>query len=192
MARRRRKKKLNVEQSTEMDMTPMIDIVFNLLIFFMVITDLSQKDLANLTLPIAHKAVQDEDNDPHDRLILNIDRFGRLLFREKARSLDEIATILSEAKRVYNLRQRAKGKSGYEKVKGGAEASSLFVLLRADRDTPWQHVQWLMTVMAEEKMFKLQFATKKFSDSSYTPEESKELDAITAKESAKLKEAENG
>ena len=48
---------------TEMNMTPMIDIVFNLLIFFMVVTDLTQQELANLVLPLAHTAVQDKDND---------------------------------------------------------------------------------------------------------------------------------
>ena len=39
------------------------------------------------------------------------------------------------------------------------------------RNTPWQHVQWLMTIMAEEKLFKLQFATKKFADGDYPEKE---------------------
>lgn len=163
------KRKRRADESVEMDMTPMIDIVFNLLIFFMVITDLSQKDLADLTLPLAVRAAEDKDDDPDDRIIINIDKYGQLLFKDVARSLDELGTILSEAKRVYNLQQKAKGKSGTEKVAGGAEASSLYVLLRADRDTPWQHVQWVMTIMAEQKMFKLQFACKKFADAYYTP-----------------------
>jgi len=48
-----------------------------------------------------------------------------------------------------------------------------------------------MTIMAEEKMFKLQFATKKFADGDYPTEaERKELDALTQKEAARLKEAE--
>ncbi|MHC4223958.1 MAG: ExbD/TolR family protein [Planctomycetota bacterium] len=155
-----------MEESAEMDMTPMIDIVFNLLIFFMIVTDLSQKDLANLTLPLAYKAVQDKADDPDDRLILNIDDMGRLLYKGKARTLDELGTILDQAKRVYNLKMRAKGKEGEDDF-GGMKASKLYVLLRADRDTPWQHVQWIMTIMAEQKLYKLQFATKKYVDSSY-------------------------
>jgi biopolymer transport protein ExbD len=173
-----------------MDMTPMIDIVFNLLIFFMVITDLNQKDIANLTLPIAHMATQDKDDDPDDRLILNIDKEGQLLYRERPKSLDQVATLLANAKRLYHLKQTAKkkGLSGYETVAGGAEASSLFVLLRADRDTPWQHVQWLMTIMAEQKLFKLQFGTKKYADSDYpTEKERKELGAMTVREAGKKK-----
>ena len=174
------------EDSGEMDMTPMIDIVFNLLIFFMVITDLNQKDIANLTLPIAHMATQDKDDDKDDRLILNIDKEGQLLHRNVPKSLDQVATLLANQKRLYHLRQTAKGKKGFETVAGGAEASSLFVLLRADRDTPWQHVQWLMTIMAEQKLFKLQFGTKKYADSDYpTEKERKELGAITIKEAGK-------
>ena len=40
------RKKKRVDQDLEMDMTPMIDIVFNLLIFFMLISDLTNKDIA--------------------------------------------------------------------------------------------------------------------------------------------------
>jgi biopolymer transport protein ExbD len=169
-------------------MTPMIDIVFNLLIFFMVITDLSQKDLADLTLPLASSAVQDKDDDEDDRIILNIDKNGRLLYRDVSRSLDELGTILSQAKREYNLRQKMKGKKGTEKVAGGAEASRLFVLLRADRDTPWQHVQWVMTLMAEEKLFKLQFASKIYADSFYNEEQAKILGGVRQSGTAAMKE----
>jgi hypothetical protein len=55
------------------------------------------------------------------------------------------------------------------------------VLLRADKDTPWQQVQWLMTVMAEQKLYKLQFATKQFIGPGLTSDEVKSLDAIDQK-----------
>ena len=41
-------------------MTPMIDIVFNLVIFFLIVTDLTQKELENLVLPNAQKAKEDK------------------------------------------------------------------------------------------------------------------------------------
>ena len=43
------------ETEMEMDMTPMIDVVFLLIIFFMIITDMSQKDLEELEL-VGHLA----------------------------------------------------------------------------------------------------------------------------------------
>ena len=41
------------ETEMEMNMTPMIDVVFLLIIFFMIITDMTQQDLEELTLPMA-------------------------------------------------------------------------------------------------------------------------------------------
>ena len=159
-----------MDDKGEMDMTPMIDIVFNLLIFFMVVSDLTQKDLANLTLPLAWKAQEDKDDDLDDRVILNVDNQGRILYRGKAINLDELGVALKAAKVQYNLDQKSKGKVGDEDIGGGARASKLFVLLRADKDTPWQHVQWLMTIMAEKKLYKLQFACKKFVGAGYDPD----------------------
>ncbi|MHC4668704.1 MAG: ExbD/TolR family protein [Planctomycetota bacterium] len=159
--------KMMNEFSSEMDMTPMIDIVFNLLIFFMVVTDLSQKDLANLTLPLAHMADQDKDNDPDDRIILNVDQDGFVMWKSKRINLDELGAILGQLKDRYELRMRRKGQTGLEDLPGGGKASKLYVLLRADKETPWQHVQWLMTVMAEQKLYKMQFATKKYADAAF-------------------------
>lgn len=151
-----------MDQKAEMDMTPMIDIVFNLLIFFMVVTDLTQKELAALTLPIAHMAEEDKDDDLDERVILNVDKNGRILYKGKAISLDELGTILRQRKDAYELKMKREGKSGLEDLPGGGKASKLYVLLRADKDTPWQHVQWIMTVMAEQKLYKMQFATRRF------------------------------
>jgi biopolymer transport protein ExbD len=174
-----------MDEKAEMDMTPMIDIVFNLLIFFMVVSDLTQKDLANLTLPLAYMAQEDKDDDPDDRVILNVDDQGQLLYKSKPINLDELKTILENQKKYYNARKAAEGGSGYEELPGGGKASKLYVLLRADKNTPWQHVQWLMTIMAEAKLYKLQFATKKFLGGSgkvYSPEEAKALDGLSQKE----------
>ncbi|MHC5073156.1 MAG: ExbD/TolR family protein, partial [Planctomycetota bacterium] len=41
------------DEKAEMDMTPMIDCVFLLMIFFVLVIDLSQKDLEDLILPKA-------------------------------------------------------------------------------------------------------------------------------------------
>ena len=157
---------MNTDES-EMDMTPMIDIVFLLLIFFMVVTDLTQKDLANLTLPLAHMAVQDKADDPDDRVIFNVDKSGYILYKAKPVNLDELGSILRNRKDAYDLKMKRAGKTGLEDLPGGGKASKLYVLLRADKETPWQHVQWLMTVMAEQKLYKMQFATKQFADSSF-------------------------
>ena len=52
--------KTDDQQEMEMNMTPMIDVVFLLIIFFMVITDLTQQDLEELQLPTAENAQPDK------------------------------------------------------------------------------------------------------------------------------------
>jgi biopolymer transport protein ExbD len=168
--------------NAEMDMTPMIDIVFNLLIFFMVVTDLNQKELADLVLPLAYMAQPDKDNDPDDRIILNVDKDGQIKYRGKVVNLNELGAILHRAKEAYEFKKRQQGESGLEDLPGGGKASKLYVLLRADRDTPWQHVQWLMTIMSEQKLYKMQFATKKFRDAKYAGEIGDILDGMTQEE----------
>ncbi|MEO0662385.1 MAG: biopolymer transporter ExbD, partial [Planctomycetota bacterium] len=57
--------KHDAETDMDMDMTPMIDVVFLLIIFFMVITDLTQRDLEDLHLPLAEQATPDKP-DPDE------------------------------------------------------------------------------------------------------------------------------
>jgi biopolymer transport protein ExbD len=177
--------------SAQMNMTPMIDIVFNLLIFFMLVVDLKSKDLAELTLPVASQAEQDKADDPDDRVLLNLDKYGQVHWKGKAITLDELGTILSNMRDRYEIKLKNMGKSPYDEIPGGGKASKLYVLLRADKDAPWQHVQWLMTVMAEQKLYKLQFATKKYLDGFIGKEEGRELDGLTQKEAQAL-EAQGG
>lgn len=71
MAKERRQRGARDEEEVGFNMTPMIDVVFNLIIFFMVITDMTQKDLEYLILPKAQLALEDK-GEQKDRLIVNI------------------------------------------------------------------------------------------------------------------------
>lgn len=55
---------------SEVDMTPMIDIVFLLIIFFMVAAQFARESNVELNLP-AEQGEQDVDHDPY-KLVLNI------------------------------------------------------------------------------------------------------------------------
>ena len=56
--------KHDAETEMEMNMTPMIDVVFLLIIFFMIITDLTQQDLEELKLPVARAGASKDEPDP--------------------------------------------------------------------------------------------------------------------------------
>ncbi|MCB9831958.1 MAG: biopolymer transporter ExbD [Planctomycetes bacterium] len=59
------------DSTVDLDMTPMIDMVFQMILFFIIITDFSQKEIALLTLPWSTVGVDDEGEDP-GRLVINV------------------------------------------------------------------------------------------------------------------------
>ena len=148
-------------EKSEVNMTPMIDVVFLLLIFFMVVVDMTQKDLADLTLPLAITAQPDKSDDKNPRYIVNVDRQGLIKYKGADYTLGELKQLLNRLKRIYGKYK------DFGKPPNIVKASELFVLVRADKDTPWQHVQWIMTIMAEEKLYKLQFGAKQYADGDY-------------------------
>lgn len=79
-----RKRKKPPAYDLDVNLTPMIDVVFNLIIFFMVITDMTQKDLEYLVLPRASEAAEDPGDDP-ERLIVNIINFSSKNNQERIR-----------------------------------------------------------------------------------------------------------
>jgi hypothetical protein len=64
MARKRKKKKAEGgESGVQMEMTPMIDVVLQLIIFFMLVMDFSSRDLVPLKLPQAQTAEEEQQQD---------------------------------------------------------------------------------------------------------------------------------
>ena len=61
-----------VEGGAEMDMTPMIDITFQLIIFFLVANDLTRKETGDLELPKAIYGEEDKATEKDPRIIINI------------------------------------------------------------------------------------------------------------------------
>jgi biopolymer transport protein ExbD len=106
MARKERKR-TKPSYDLDINMTPMIDVVFNLIIFFMVITDMTQKDLEYLTLPRAEHATPDEDADP-ERIIINVIDLDSKVNREKVERGElsrSLPPILMGGQQIQNLDQ---------------------------------------------------------------------------------------
>jgi len=78
-----------------LDITPLIDIVFLLLIFFMVMTRFDEEDYKlDVVLPTASEA-QPLISQPRE-LFINIDAEGRFFVRGDERSITEIEEILEQ------------------------------------------------------------------------------------------------
>ena len=137
---------------TELPMAPMVDIVFNLLIFFLVVCDLTQKDLEDIALPEAKHALPDEPTDAR-RYIVNLNRDGELHFRGQRVSLRELAAQLDRLVRLDEFDRI--GRPGGE---GGG--SRLLILVRAGAAVPNQHVQWLLQELALQRLNRIEFGVE--------------------------------
>jgi biopolymer transport protein ExbD len=136
------------------------------------VTDLScVKPLVPMNLPVASMCEEDRDDDPDDRVIINLTATGRLILRMKEITLAGLATQLREAAQVYDRKMRAKGMGGYEEGPDGRRWSKLYVLLRADKDAPWQHARWVVAELAESRFYKLQLGVRKTAGREYTQAE---------------------
>ena len=137
---------------TQLPIAPMVDIVFNLLIFFLVVTDLTQKDLADIALPEAAHAEPDlPTGEP--RYIVNLNQDGELRFRGQRVSLRELAAQLDRLVRLDEF-----GRIG--RPGGESEGSRLLILVRAGAAVPSRHVQWLLQELAQQRLHRIEFGVE--------------------------------
>jgi len=140
--------KLDKQDTMEMNLVPMIDIIFNLLVFFILSSEMASLDhIANLKLPMASEA-KPEDKRP-DRMVINVDGNSNIIIGGRTmKSLNDLSRVLAAAKRTADAEQR----------RGNASQP---ILINADRNVPWQKIQDIMETAAKHKLSQLSFATKK-------------------------------
>lgn len=139
-----------VQQNVEMDMTPMIDCVFLLMIFFVLVIDLSQKNLEDLILP---RAVFQEPDDkpPENRPIINILQNGSVVYNQKVafdptvhgKNYAPIKELLLNIRKVGLAEKKLKLKP--ENI-GGKMVDLMDdpILIRADKWTEWHFIGEVM------------------------------------------------
>ena len=158
----RGKRKAKPIESESPDLTPMIDITFQLVVFFLVANDLTRKEVEDVELPQALAGGQDKGED--QRVIINITKpkdpdnppkYPDIKVKGRAYDLKTLERFM---KTQADLKREGDGSAG--------EPSAVFVLVRADKGTPWQHVQYVMQVCAQPgvAIYKMQFATTKRDD----------------------------
>ena len=82
------------EEGVEIELTPLIDCVFLLLIFFMVTTIFKNPQQLRMTLPEAEQATQAEEK----KLIAEIDQEGRMALNGRPVTMDELDMRLIDEK----------------------------------------------------------------------------------------------
>lgn len=103
---------------TSINIAPLIDVVFLLIIFFMVVSHIARIEVDNLTLPEASQG-QHDTRPANERLVVNLHHDGRIVVAGNQQTIDSLGRLLSQ-----HVKQR------------GAENVS--VLIRGDRTAAWQ------------------------------------------------------
>jgi biopolymer transport protein ExbD len=126
------------------NLTPMIDVVFQLIIFFLVSSHLAKQEAQMvLPLPVADSGEPAGDGDTR-RLILNVLADGRLLLAGHAVDAGEVQRRLAEAARTAD--------------------QPLEVRVRGDRSVPYGVVEPLLTACARAGVWDVKFSVYRAED----------------------------
>ncbi len=123
----------------DMNMTPMIDIVFLLIIFFMTVTQVSEINRERLELPQLQGA---EDQKP-STLIVNVDQAGDIIVSGNQIEVPRLLAIVSQ-----------------ELAKVGEDPSRLTVVLRADERGTSRTVNEIVTALARMQIARVRIAVQ--------------------------------
>lgn len=110
--------KTNIDEPLSINMTPMVDVVFQLLVFFMVGTKFAEME-RNIALQVPQVAEVRTLTPAPDRRIINVYEDGRVALDRDYVSLDELVQRLARARGEY---------------------ADLGVLVRGDAAGPFQNV----------------------------------------------------
>lgn len=129
----------NPRDELQLDITPLIDVVFLLLIFFMVSTTFEHESEVNITLPEASKEIAQAKPDA---INIAIDNQSRIYINEKELLNSQISTI-KEA--IYDI---------------SVALPDAPIIISADQEAPFQMVIRTMDAARQLGLVKITFATR--------------------------------
>lgn len=123
------------------NMTPMIDVVFQLIIFFVVTADMQQKSIdESIKLAMAPHAKPVEVRDPRE-VVIEVDQQGRI----------SIARVYMSPEYLYSAMRKTVAEHG----------QSVPVIIRADGVTRHEAVRAAMDACTRAGLWKVKFAAVK-------------------------------
>ncbi|MBN2490620.1 MAG: biopolymer transporter ExbD [Planctomycetes bacterium] len=130
----------NEPEPLEIEMTPMIDVVFLLIVFFMIVVDLTQQEIVLLQLPTAVHAIPDKKPE-QNRLTVNVtwdkrEQQAAIRIKRTEMTLDELKAWMYPIAR--------------SKIDAKTKFSEIPILIRCDQDAPFRVVQQIMAVCADK------------------------------------------
>ena len=146
------------------NLTPMIDVTFQLIIFFMLVTELANLALAHVVLAIApHSEVPEGTGEVHGQLIINIshteDNEGKISFGGGDELTGTKELILRRLKERLQLEVNTYD-IWEKKPRSGRGISKLKLLVRSDHRVYAEYFLLIMHVCNEVGIYKVDVAAK--------------------------------
>ncbi|MHC4841979.1 MAG: ExbD/TolR family protein [Planctomycetota bacterium] len=160
------KKSRKVSEGAEVDLTPMIDVTFQLIIFFMVVTQITTQDNVSLTLADALYAQKEPANAkklftvhvaPKDQVSDNPlpTEFGYFCYgAPMPKSPDELRAILIEESKVQDPLRELEGRDEND-------ISQNMIIIRCDARCPAGEFSRILELMVEARLYKIKIAILK-------------------------------
>ncbi|MBI1249481.1 hypothetical protein GC197_16775 [bacterium] len=131
--------KKRVQHTKGMDITPMIDIVFLLLIFFITVTQVSETNREKLELP----KLQGAKDQKKSSLTVNIDKKGEIIVGGKPMQLADIAFLINK-----------------ELEANGGDTGLITVVVRIDQRATCETPNALVKQLASQGISKVRLAVE--------------------------------
>jgi biopolymer transport protein ExbD len=147
------------DKGAEPNLTPILDMVFQLITFFMLVINFQGAALdMSLQLPVLGSARPLDNQGQEDLLVLNIDSEGRL----KIYGIEkDVETYIAEEERVAKQKLRKAGKPADDNTE-----LPTTVVIRADRSTPFNLLNDVITTCQKHgfRKFALKAMNRKAGD----------------------------
>jgi len=130
------------EESVEVNLTPLIDVVFLLLIFFMVTTTFDRHARLKVSLPESSTKATQQQNDP---LVLSIDAKGNYFLNDRQIINQQLATLKQAIQKTL--------------ANDNVDIKDVSLVLRADANTPHHSVVRAMDAASQLGLTRLSIAT---------------------------------
>lgn len=153
----------NLDFGVEQDMTPMIDIVFLLIIFFMVVTELTMNQ-AEIVLPVAPEAKVVEPQPGSRVLTINvsIDNDTKSETHGQSRMQINNGEYLTEKALATALRGEATAYGVFDPKPNnvGEPDSAVEVIIRCDRNAHSEYFHKIFAACQKAKIYKVSLAAQ--------------------------------
>ena len=142
---------------TQIELTPLIDVVFLLLIFFMITTTFNEKNAIDLTLP---EADSQQTQPPEFTINITVSKLDEVIVESDQTRFSGISGAGgSEKERRKNLSQKIKQAIELlEKENPGLAGTSPTIIIEADKAASHGRVIQLMDAISQLGINKIQFA----------------------------------